>query len=176
MPLLVGTDGVEKMSKSLGNYIGIAEPAKEIFGKLMRISDELMWRYIELLSFEPIETVRSWKKDVDGGRNPREIKVLFAKEVVARFHSGAAAKQADEEFGQVPTDMQVHVLPGGTQVAQALKLAGFVPSVTEAQRVIEQGGVKIDGERLSDKSLKFGSGTTVVVQVGKRKFGKITFK
>ena len=176
MPLLVGTDGVEKMSKSLGNYIGIAEPAKEIFGKLMRISDDLMWRYIELLSFESLETVRSWKKDVEGGRNPREIKVLFAKEIVARFHSGEAARQADEEFGQVPTDMQIHELPGGTQIAQALKLAGFVPSVTEAQRVIEQGGVKIDGERLSDKSLKFGSGTTVVVQVGKRKFGKITFK
>jgi len=176
MPLLVGTDGVEKMSKSLGNYIGIAEPAKEIFGKLMRISDDLMWRYIELLSFESLETVRSWKKEVEAGRNPREIKVLFAKEIVARFHSSEMAKQAEEEFGQVPTDMQIHELPGGTQVAQALKLAGFVPSVTEAQRVIEQGGVKIDGERLSDKSLRFGSGTTVVVQVGKRKFGKITFK
>jgi tyrosyl-tRNA synthetase len=176
MPLLEGTDGVEKMSKSLGNYIGIAEPAKEIFGKLMRISDVLMWRYIELLSFEPLSTVQAWKKEVAGGRNPREIKVLFAKEIVARFHSAEAARRADEEFGQVPTEMQTYELPGGTQIAQALKLAGFVPSVTEAQRVIEQGGVKIDGERLSDKALKFGSGTTVVVQVGKRKFGRIAFK
>ena len=179
MPLLEGTDGVEKMSKSLGNYIGIAEPAKEIFGKLMRISDELMWRYIELLSFESPATMQAWKKDVAGGRNPREVKVLFAKEIVARFHSKDAANRADEEFGKAPQDMEsfeLAVPPGGLQVAQALKLAGFVPSVTEAQRVIEQGGVKIDGERLSDKSLKFGSGTTVMVQVGKRKFGKITFK
>ena len=179
MPLLEGTDGVEKMSKSLGNYIGIAEPAKEIFGKLMRISDELMWRYIELLSFESLATMQAWKKDVAGGRNPREVKVLFAKEIVARFHSKDAANRADEEFGKAPQDMEsfeLAVPPGGLQVAQALKLAGFVPSVTEAQRVIEQGGVKIDGERLSDKSLKVGSGTTVMVQVGKRKFGKITFK
>jgi tyrosyl-tRNA synthetase len=178
MPLLVGTDGVEKMSKSLGNYIGIAEPAKEIFGKLMRISDELMWRYIELLSFESVETVRSWKKDVDGGRNPREIKVLFAKEIVARFHSRDAADRADEEFGKAPVEMETFRLAvpaGGLQVTQALKLAGFVPSVTEAQRVIEQGGVRIDGERLSDKNIRFNSGTSVVVQVGKRKFGKITF-
>jgi tyrosyl-tRNA synthetase len=179
MPLLVGTDGVEKMSKSLGNYIGIAEPAKEIFGKLMRISDDLMWRYIELLSFEAIETVRSWKKEVEGGRNPREIKVLFAKEIVARFHSKGAADRADEEFGKAPQDMEIFELPvppGGLQVTQALKLAGFVPSVTEAQRVIEQGGVRIDGERLSDKTIRFNSGASIVVQVGKRKFGKITFK
>ena len=179
MPLLEGTDGVEKMSKSLGNTIGIAEPAKEIFGKLMRISDELMWRYIELLSFEPVETARSWKKEVEAGRNPREIKVLFAKEITARFHSKDAANRADEEFGKAPQDMEsfeLAVPPGGLPITQALKLAGFVPSVTEAQRVIEQGGVRIDGERLSDKSLKFGSGATVVVQVGKRKFGKITFK
>jgi len=179
MPLLEGTDGVEKMSKSLGNYIGIAEPAKEIFGKLMSISDVLMWRYIELLSFEPMETVRSWKEDVAGGRNPREIKVLFAKEIVTRFHSRAAANRTEEEFGKAPQEMENFTLPvpaGGLQVTHALKLAGFVPSVTEAQRVIEQGGVRIDGERLSDKSLKFSRGASVVVQVGKRKFGKITFK
>jgi tyrosyl-tRNA synthetase len=179
MPLLEGTDGVEKMSKSLGNYIGIAEPAKEIFGKLMRVSDELMWRYVELLSFESLETVRSWKKEVAGGRNPREIKVLFAKEIVTRFHSKDAANRAEEEFGKAPQDMETFHLPvpqGGLQVTQALKLAGFVPSVTEAQRVIEQGGVRIDGERLSDKSMKFKSGDSIVVQVGKRKFGKITFK
>ncbi len=179
MPLLVGTDGVEKMSKSLGNTIGITEPAQEIFGKLMRISDELMWRYIELLSFESLEKLRSWKKEVREGRNPREIKVLFAKEIVARFHSTDAANRAEEEFGKAPQDMEsfeLPVPPGGLQITQALKLAGFVPSVTEAQRVIEQGGVRIDGERLSDKSLKFGSGASVVIQVGKRKFGKVTFK
>ncbi len=179
MPLLVGTDGVEKMSKSLGNYIGIAEPAKEIFGKLMSISDVLMWRYIELLSFEPMQIVRSWKKEVDAGRNPRDIKVLFAKEIVTRFHSRAAANRAEEEFGKAPQEMENFTLAapaGGLPVTHALKLAGFVPSVTEAQRVIEQGGVRIDGERLSDKSLKFSSGASVVVQVGKRKFGKITFK
>jgi len=179
MPLLVGTDGVEKMSKSLGNYIGIAEPAKEIFGKLMRVSDDLMWRYIELLSFESMETVRSWKKAVDAGRNPREIKVLFAKEIVARFHSLEAANRAEEEFGKAPQEMETIELaapPGGLPVTQVLKLAGFVPSVTEAQRVIEQGGVRLDGERLSDKTIRFNSGASVVVQVGKRKFGRITFK
>src|SRR6185436_10273708 len=105
MPLLEGTDGVEKMSKSLGNYIGIAEPAKEIFGKLMRISDDLMWRYLELLSFQSIDTARSWKKEVKAGRNPREIKVLLAKEIVARFHSKSAADREEQEFGKAPQDM-----------------------------------------------------------------------
>ena len=180
MPLLVGTDGVEKMSKSLGNYIGIDEPAKEIFGKLMRISDELMWRYIELLSFESLETVRSWKKEVAAGRNPREIKVLFAKEIVARFHSWDAANREEEAFGKAPQELQVFEVPvpsgGSLQVTHALKLAGFVPSVTEAQRLIEQGGVRIDGERFSDMSKRFASGVSITVQVGKRKFGKITFK
>jgi tyrosyl-tRNA synthetase len=180
LPLLVGTDGVEKMSKSLGNYIGIDEPAKEIFGKLMRISDELMWRYVDLLSFESIETVRSWKKEVEAGRNPREIKVLFAKEIVARFHSKDAANREEEEFGKAPQELQVFEVPvpngGSLQVTHALKLAGFVPSVTEAQRVIEQGGVRIDGERFSDMSKRFAGGVSITVQVGKRKFGKITFK
>ena len=180
MPLLEGTDGVEKMSKSLGNYIGIAEPAKEIFGKLMRVSDELMWRYVELLSFEPMEKVRGWKREVEGGRNPREIKVLFAKEIVARFHSREAAERADEEFGKAPQDMENHVLAvpeAGLAVTQALKQAGLVPSVTEAQRVIEQGGVRINGERLADKSLRFLPGAEAVqVQVGKRKFARLSFK
>jgi tyrosyl-tRNA synthetase len=180
MPLLEGTDGVEKMSKSLGNYIGIAEPAKEIFGKLMRISDELMWRYIELLSFEPMETVRGWKKEVEGGRNPREIKVLLAKEIVTRFHSRDAANREEEEFGKAPQELQVFEIPvpngGSLQVTHALKLAGFVPSVTEAQRVIEQGGVRIDGARFSDLSKRFEGGVSITVQVGKRKFGRINFK
>jgi tyrosyl-tRNA synthetase len=180
LPLLEGTDGVEKMSKSLGNYIGIAEPAREIFGKLMRISDDLMWRYIELLSFESLETVRSWKKEVGEGRNPREIKVLFAKEIVARFHSRDAANREEEAFGKAPQELQVFEVPvpngGSLQVTHALKLAGFVPSIAEAQRVIEQGGVRIDGERFSDMSKRFEGGVSITVQVGKRKFGRITFK
>jgi len=172
MPLLEGTDGVEKMSKSLGNTIGIAEPAKEIFGKLMRISDELMWRYIELLSFEPMETVRGWKKEVDAGRNPREIKVLFAKEIVARFHSKAAADREAEEFGKVPQEMPLFYPPAGLPIAQLLKQLGLAPSTTEASRLIAQGGVKVDGERVSDPTLKLTKGTHVV-QVGKRRFARV---
>jgi tyrosyl-tRNA synthetase len=171
---------VEKMSKSLGNYVGISEPPREIFGKLMSISDTLMWRYIELLSFEPLGTVNAWRKDVEGGRNPRDIKVLFAKEIVARFHSTAAAEQAEQEFGKAPADLKevsLDVPASGLQVTQALKLAGLVPSATEAQRVIEQGGVKIGGERLTDKSLRFAAGAApVVVQVGKHKFARLSFK
>jgi len=177
LPLLEGTDGVEKMSKSLGNYIGIAEPAKEIFGKLMRISDELMWRYIELLSFESIDTARSWKKDVEGGRNPREIKVLFAKEIVARFHSKDAADREEQEFGKAPQDMQEVKLPypaTGLSLAQLLKQSDMVASTTEANRLIEQGGVTLNGERVSDRALKLAKGETYVVQVGKRKFRRIT--
>jgi len=177
LPLLVGTDGVEKMSKSLGNYIGIAEPATEIFGKLMRISDELMWRYIELLSFESLQTVRSWKKDVDGGRNPREIKVLFAKEIVARFHSQVAANRAEDEFGKAPQEMEEKALScpaAGLAIGQLLKQADLVASTTEAHRLIEQGGVKLNGERVSDRALKLAKGQTYVVQVGKRKFARIT--
>ena len=180
MPLLEGLDGVEKMSKSLGNYIGISEPAREIYGKLMSISDALMWRYIELLSFEPLATVRGWKKDVEGGRNPRDIKVLFAKEIVARFHSRDAANKAEEEFGRAPADVkeiQLAVPANGLQVTQALKQAGLVPSTTEAQRVIEQGGVRLNGEKLSDKALRFApDGAEVLVQVGKHKYAKLSFK
>ena len=180
MPLLEGLDGVEKMSKSLGNYIGISEPAREIYGKLMSISDALMWRYIELLSFEPLATVRGWKKDVEGGRNPRDIKVLFAKEIVARFHSRDAANKAEEEFGRAPAEVkeiQLAVPANGLQVTQALKQAGLVPSTTEAQRVIEQGGVRLNGEKLSDKALRFApDGAEVLVQVGKHKYAKLSFK
>jgi tyrosyl-tRNA synthetase len=181
-PLLEGISGGEKMSKSLGNYVGIAEPPREIFGKLMSISDELMWRYIELLSFEPLESVRGWKREVAAGANPRDVKVRFAKEIVARFHSRAAAERAAEEFeqrfrhGQVPEDMPevtVKAPPGGLVVTQALKAAGLAPSVAEAVRNIEQGGVRLNGERLSDKALKLVSGETVVAQVGKRKFARI---
>ena len=177
MPLLVGTDGVEKMSKSLGNYIGIAEPAKEIFGKLMRISDDLMWRYIELLSFESMETVRRWKKEVDAGRNPREVKVLLAKEIVTRFHSKSAADHEEQQFGKVPQHMEeenLHYPETGLSIVQLLKQSNLVPSTTEANRLIDQGGVKLNGDRVSDRALKLKKGETYVVQVGKRKFRRIT--
>jgi len=180
MPLLEGLDGKEKMSKSLGNYIGIAESPQEIFGKLMSISDDLMWRYIELLSFAPPSAVRQWKAE-----HPRDVKVRFAKEIVARFHNAAAADRAEEDFasrfreGEIPTDMPevtVNAPAGGLAIAQLLKQAGLTPSSTEAQRMIEQGGVKLDGERVSDKGLKVPGGRTVVAQVGKRKFARITIK
>ena len=182
MPLLEGLDGKEKMSKSLGNYVGISEPPREMFGKLMSISDPLMWRYIELLSFESSLRMETWRKEVAEGRNPREIKVLFAKEIVARFHSADAAARAEEDFdarhrhGQLPQDMAELVVPAaqnGVTVTQTIKLAGLAPSVSEAQRLIEQGGVKIDGERVSDKSLRFTAGQSFVLQVGKRKAARI---
>ena len=181
-PLLEGLDGVNKMSKSLENYVGIAEAPREIFGKLMSISDALMWRYIELLSFEPLATVRKWRDEVEAGANPRDVKIRFAKEIVARFHSRAAADRAEEEFaqrfrhGQTPEDMPEVTLQapaGGLVVTQALKQAGLAPSVSEAARNIEQGGVKLNGERLEDKGLKLAAGETVVAQVGKRKFARI---
>jgi tyrosyl-tRNA synthetase len=185
MPLLAGLDGKDKMSKSLGNYVGIAEPPREIFGKLMSISDEMMWRYIELLSFAPGATLRQWRTEVREGRNPRDIKVLFAQEIVERFHGSAAAKAALEEFeqrfrhGVLPADMPVVTLRSandGLPIAQVLKQAGLVPSVSEAARMIEQGGVKLDGEKVADKALKLASGTTVVAQVGKRRFARITIE
>jgi tyrosyl-tRNA synthetase len=180
MPLLEGLDGTEKMSKSLGNYVGIAEPPQEIFGKLMSISDELMWRYIDLLSFEPPEKIKAWKSE-----HPRDVKVRFAKEIVSRFHSAAAAERAEADFasrfreGEMPEEMPEVTLKapeGGILIAQLLKQANLTPSTSEAQRMIEQGGVKLDGERVSDKGLKIPAGRTVVAQVGKRKFGRITIK
>jgi len=180
MPLLEGLDGKEKMSKSLGNYVGIAEAPPEIFGKLMSISDELMWRYIELLSFESPATIQQWKKD-----HPRDVKVRFAREIVARFHSPAAAQRAEADFssrfreGEMPDEMPevtVQAPDGGILIAQLLKQANLTPSTSEAQRMIEQGGVKLDGERVSDKALKIPAGRTVVAQVGKRKWAKITIK
>jgi tyrosyl-tRNA synthetase len=180
MPLLEGLDGKEKMSKSLGNYVGISEPPQEIFGKLMSISDELMWRYIELLSFESAEKIKSWRSE-----HPREVKARFAKEIVARFHSAAAAQRAEEDFasrfreGEMPAEMPevaISAPPGGVLIAQLLKQANLTPSTSEAQRMIEQGGVKLDGERVSDKALKIPAGRTLIAQVGKRKFAKITIK
>jgi len=183
MPLLEGTDGINKMSKSLGNYIGITEPAKEIFGKLMSISDDMMWRYLELLSFEPMDTVRGWKREIEGGRNPRDIKVLLAKEITARFHSAADAERAHAEFesrfrqGAMPEDMPEVTLQSGGRllpVAQVLKQSGLTASTSEALRMIEQGGVRMDGEHLIDRDFALGAGDVVVLQVGKRKFARIT--
>jgi tyrosyl-tRNA synthetase len=182
MPLLEGLDGKEKMSKSLGNYVGIAEPPQEIFGKLMSISDELMWRYIELLSFEPLASIGKWKSEVEAGANPRDVKVRFASEIVARFHGPEAARKALEDFeqrfreGALPEDMPevtVKAPEGAILIAHLLKQAGLTPSTSEAQRMVEQGGVRLDGERVADKGLKIQSGRTVVAQVGKRKFARI---
>ena len=183
MPLLEGLDGVNKMSKSLGNTVGITEPPREIFGKLMSISDELMWRYIELLSFEPLETVARWKKEVKAGRNPRDIKVIFAREIVVRFHGEKAAQDALADFearfkrGAIPDDVpetRLHAASGGIPIVQILKQAGLTASTSEAQRLIEQGGVKLNGEKVADKSLNLHKGETAVLQVGKRKFARVT--
>jgi tyrosyl-tRNA synthetase len=183
MPLLEGLDGVNKMSKSLGNYVGITDAPQDMFGKLMSVSDELMWRYLELLSFEPMTTINAWREEVKQGRNPRDIKVLMAQEMVARFHSRKAAEDALAEFearfrqGVLPEDMpEITVAAAGGQigVAQFLKQAGLVPSTSEAMRMIEQGGVKLDGEKVSDKQLQIKAGAVVVAQVGKRRFGRVT--
>ncbi len=181
MPLLEGLDGVNKMSKSLGNYIGINEPPEIIFAKLMSISDELMWRYIELLSFESLETIAEWKAQIAAGENPRNIKVRFAQEIVARFHSQADAEKALSDFqtrakGGIPDDVpEVSLTIEGESIgiAQLLKMAGLVESTSEAMRAIQQGGVKIDSEKVEDKNLPINKGASFVAQVGKRKFAKI---
>jgi len=182
MPILEGLDGVNKMSKSLGNYIGIHEPPYEMFGKLMSVSDELMWRYIELLSFQPMSQVMQWKREAGEGRNPRDIKVLFAQEIVTRFHSKVDAEGALVDFearfkqNAMPDEMPEVTLAGvaeGLPIAQVLKQAGLTASTSEAMRMIDQGGVKLDGEKLSDKALKLKTGEIVVAQVGKRKFARI---
>lgn len=183
MPLLEGLDGANKMSKSLGNYIGINEPPQEIFGKLMSVSDDLMWRYIQLLSFESLQTIASWKRQVIEGANPRNIKVGFAQEIVARFHGAAAAQRALADFearfqkGALPDEMPEITLPGVEGVLlvpQLLKLAGLVPSTSDAIRQIAGGGVRLDGERVVDKGVTVPVGATVVAQVGKRKFARVT--
>ncbi len=183
MPLLEGLDGVNKMSKSLGNYVGIDEPPGEIFGKLMSISDDLMWRYIELLSFESLQTIARWKREVAEGRNPRDVKAGFAREIVTRFHDAQAAQRAEAEFearfrqGAMPEDMPEVSVSAGNQplpIAQVLKAAGLTASTSEALRMIEQGGVRVDGERVVDKALKLAAGRAVVLQVGKRKFARVT--
>ena len=182
MPLLEGLDGVEKMSKSKGNYVGITEPPFEMFGKVMSISDEQMWRWYDLLSMRSNEEIAQFKREAQGGRNPRDIKVLLAREIVTRFHSARAAEEALAEFearfrgGAAPEDMPEVVLTadgGRIGIAALLKQAGLAPSSSEAVRNIEQGGVKIDGQRISDRALQLGAGS-YVVQVGKRKWARVT--
>ena len=179
MPLLVGLDGVEKMSKSKGNYIGINEPANEMFGKLMSISDDLMWNYFTLLSFRPLAEIDLMKQEVAAGRNPRDCKVLLGQEIVARFHTDGAAEKALEDFnhrakGGTPDDIPELQLSGAPLgIAALLKAANLVPSSSEANRNIDQSGVRVDGTVITDKTLKLNAGT-YVVQVGKRRFAKVT--
>ncbi len=185
MPLLEGLDGVNKMSKSLGNYVGINEAPSEIFGKAMSVSDELMWRWYELLSFRPLAEIAALREQVAAGRNPRDVKVLLAQELVARFHDQAAAEQALADFearfrqGALPDDMPevaVSVAGADLPLSAILKQAGLTASTSEAIRMIDQGGVKIDGEKVVDKTLKLARGVTVVLQVGKRKFARVTLQ
>jgi tyrosyl-tRNA synthetase len=183
MPLLIGLDGVEKMSKSKGNYIGITEPPGEMFGKLMSVSDTLMWSYFELLSFRSMDEIAGLKRECAEGRNPRDAKVMLGKEIVARFHSPAAADAALAEFesrfkdGAMPENMPEITLAtagAGMPIAQLAKQAGVVESTSEALRLIVQRGLKLDGDVVGDKGLVVAAGTTVVVQAGKRKFARVT--
>jgi tyrosyl-tRNA synthetase len=179
MPLLEGLDGVEKMSKSKNNYIGITEPAATMFAKLLSISDELMWRWFTLLSRRPADEIAALRRGVDAGRNPKDAKVMLAREIVTRFHSAAAADAAEQDFvnrarGGIPEDIAELKLEGAPlAIGSLLKQARLVPSTSEAMRLIDQGGIRIDGAVVSDKGLKVGAGT-VVVQVGKRKFARVT--
>ena len=182
-PLLEGLDGVQKMSKSLGNYVGITEPPGEMFGKLMSISDDLMWRYFEVLSFRSLDDIEALGKQVHDGMNPRDAKFELAMEIVARFHDGAAAEGAKQEFisrfreGAMPEDMPELTLEteGGTLgIAHLLKGAGLVGSTSEAFRMIKQGAVRIDGERVEDRALTIDAGSTNVYQVGRRRFARVS--
>lgn len=183
MPLLEGLDGVQKMSKSLGNYIGIAEPADEIFGKVMSISDDLMWKYFELLSASPSTEINQWREEASqGSRNPRDLKILLATELVARFQGQTAAQSAHENFisrfrhHEIPENIEektVHTLENYMGIAHILKQSGLVSSTSEGLRMVEQGAVRMDGQRIEDKQLQISAGKTHIVQVGKRRFAKI---
>ncbi|AHG74056.1 Tyrosyl-tRNA synthetase 2 [Mannheimia sp. USDA-ARS-USMARC-1261] len=181
LPLLVGLDGEKKMSKSLGNYIGVTEAPNEMFGKIMSISDDLMWDWYNLLSFRPLDEIAQLKADVANGKNPRDVKILLAKEIIARFHDEAAADAAEQEFinrfqkGAIPDEMPEFTFEGEIGLAALLKEAGLVPSTSEAIRSAQQGGVKIDGEKVEDMKQNAQKGT-FVYQVGKRKFARITVK
>ena len=183
MPILEGLDGVQKMSKSLNNYIGISEPPDDMFGKLMSISDDLMWRYFELLSFRPLGEIEQLRRDVEEGANPRDIKFQLGQEIVARFHDKAAAESAQDNFiarfqkGAMPDEMpELTVAANGGElgIANLLKEAALVGSTSEAYRMIKQGAVRIDGERISDKGLALRAGSAHVFQVGKRRFARVT--
>jgi tyrosyl-tRNA synthetase len=183
LPILEGLDGVQKMSKSLNNYIGITDPPEEMFGKVMSISDDLMWRYFELLSFRPMSEILAWRDGIARGGNPRDIKIRLAEELVGRFHSPEAAQKAHEAFiarfqkGQIPDEMPELSLEtpcGGYPIANLLKDAGLVKSTSEAIRMIKQGAVRIDGERLSDSSRVLDPGVAKVYQVGKRRFARVS--
>jgi tyrosyl-tRNA synthetase len=180
MPLLEGTDGVEKMSKSKNNYIGIGEAPDSMFGKLMSVSDTLMWRYYELLSFRSLEDIAALRAETDAGRNPRDAKVMLAQEIITRFHSKQAAETALANFearfrdGAIPDDMpEITVQGAPVGILKLLREASLVASGAEAQRNIEQGGVRIDGNKIEDKALQLSAGT-YVLQVGKRKFARVT--
>ena len=182
MPILEGLDGVQKMSKSLGNYVGIDEPPGEMFGKLMSISDDLMWRYFELLSFRPMGEIEALRRAVAEGRNPRDVKFELAREIVARFHDPGAAERAQAEFvarfqkGALPEDLpevRLEAPGGGLPLPNLLKSAGLVSSTSEGMRMIRQGAVRIDGERVSDPDRRLPAGTELVVQVGKRRFARV---
>lgn len=179
MPLLEGLDGVNKMSKSLGNYVGIAEAPKDIFGKLMSVSDELMWRYYDLLSFRSGSDISTLKREVSEGRNPRDVKVMLAQEIVARFHSQKDAGEALADFearfqrGAIPDDIPEVTVPAGA-IAQVMKHAGLVASTSEAMRMIDGGGVRLDGTKVEDRGLQLSAGVSVVLQVGKRKYARVT--
>ena len=181
LPLLVGLDGEKKMSKSLGNYIGVTEAPGEMFGKIMSISDDLMWDWYNLLSFRPLTEIAQLKADVANGKNPRDVKILLAKEIIARFHDDAAADAAEQEFinrfqkGAMPDEMSECTFEGGIGLANLLKETGLVASTSEANRMVQQGGVKIDGEKVEDAKLVI-TASTAVYQVGKRKFAKVTVK
>lgn len=183
MPILEGLDGVQKMSKSLNNYIGIADDPKDMFGKIMSISDDLMWRYFELLSFRPMSEIEAFKQEMEQGKNPRDIKFLLAEEIIARFHSEAEATAAREGFiaqfakNKIPDDIPELIFDApeeGYPIANLLKDAALCGSTSDAMRMIQQGAAKIDGEKIADKSVKIKKGTVAVFQVGKRKFAKLT--
>jgi len=183
MPILEGLEGVQKMSKSLGNYIGIDEPANEMFGKIMSISDDLMWRYFELLSFRPLDEINSFKQQVEQGANPRDIKFKLAEEIITRFHDVKAAEAAQADFinrfskNAIPDDMpEVDIKVGaeGIPFANVLKEADLVSSTSDAHRMVKQGAVKIDGERVENSKQILEAGFSAVLQVGKRKFARVT--
>jgi tyrosyl-tRNA synthetase len=183
MPILEGLDGVQKMSKSLNNYIGITDEPNDMFGKIMSVSDELMWRYFELLSFRPMSEIEKFQREVEQGKNPRDVKFLLAEEIITRFHDEEAARSAQQDFinrfakGAIPDDLpevSITVVEQTIGIAALLKQANLTSSTSESFRMIKQGAVKLDGQKIEDKGLELEKGQVVVAQVGKRKFARVT--